>query len=261
MSVAAPTPVSMVETDVFCDCGYNLHAQPVWRDERLELLVCRCPECGRHAAAGRFTGVHSAWLHRLSTTLVVVWVGFLLLTFLFLIGWTGAWPGMHIERFVTYNPVTTVAGAVPTEYVLDFRQIESYEQRDVQHFVGLAVLMAAINGLALGVAAAVFLWHLRRRVYLLALAPVPIALIVYFLWQDSRMTPAVGTWMVQRLLAYTALQSACVLAGIAIGRPVTRFVLQLLLPARLLQHLAFFWYRDRLPLNLAGATQKEGGAT
>jgi len=32
-----------LETDLFCQtCGYNLHGQPVSRDERLGILICRC---------------------------------------------------------------------------------------------------------------------------------------------------------------------------------------------------------------------------
>ncbi|MDB5300946.1 MAG: hypothetical protein JWO87_2609, partial [Phycisphaerales bacterium] len=45
--------ISNIHTDTFCEsCGYNLHTQAVVRDERLGLLICRCPECGRWAAAG-----------------------------------------------------------------------------------------------------------------------------------------------------------------------------------------------------------------
>src|SRR4051812_19229538 len=93
--------VSVVETDAFCDCGYNLHGQVVWRDEGLGILVCRCPECGRHAAAGRFTGIHSAWLHRLSMALVILWVMFLLGVFGFLMTMFTAWPNIHLGAYLS----------------------------------------------------------------------------------------------------------------------------------------------------------------
>ena len=63
-----------IEVDAFCGgCHYNLHGQPVTVDERLGLPVCRCPECGRWAAAGVATGAGSVWVRRLGTVLLFNW--------------------------------------------------------------------------------------------------------------------------------------------------------------------------------------------
>src|SRR3712207_1649827 len=66
---------AQLETDSFCaHCGYNLHGQVVTRDERLDILICRCPECGRHHPAGHQTATTSIWLTRLATALLSLWV-------------------------------------------------------------------------------------------------------------------------------------------------------------------------------------------
>lgn len=71
----ALTPIAVIETDAFCeDCGFNLRTQKVWRDERLAISVCRCPECGRHHAAGMRTTAGSAWARRAALGGLVVWL-------------------------------------------------------------------------------------------------------------------------------------------------------------------------------------------
>src|SRR6478672_8387076 len=51
------TPIGRVEGDMFCSgCQYNLHGLNVTLDERLQLPIVRCPECGKFHAAGIATG-------------------------------------------------------------------------------------------------------------------------------------------------------------------------------------------------------------
>src|SRR4029079_18116386 len=66
---------TQLECDLFCEnCGYNLHGQPVNRDERLGILLCRCPECGRFHPAGHRTTATSVWLSRLAAAFLALWV-------------------------------------------------------------------------------------------------------------------------------------------------------------------------------------------
>lgn len=75
MSETPSPPVGVIETDAFCDgCGFNLHTQKVWRDDRLGLAVCRCPECGRHHAAGTRTTAGNAWLRRAALAGLIAWL-------------------------------------------------------------------------------------------------------------------------------------------------------------------------------------------
>jgi hypothetical protein len=240
-----PAAVAVVETDAFCDCGYNLHGQGVWRDERLGILVCRCPECGKHAAAGKFTGIHSAWLHRLSTLLVVIWAGYMVVLFLFLSGMSAAWPNMHFQYFLSYEPVPN-SGPNPTQYIWTFHQLDTWGLQRAGFEVGFDLSLAAVNGLAIGMATAVFLWHLRWRAYLLVIPPMIVVGLLYWAWGAGMMevTDAVRHWLAVRAAGYGVWEGFWLVVGIWIGRPVARMGLRLLLPERLLQHLAFLWYRD-----------------
>ena len=140
---------SLVETDAFCDCGYNLHGQPVWRDEELQILLCRCPECGRHAAAGRFTGIHAAWLHRLSFALIVSWVGFLLGLFIFLTFMLGVWPGGYTSDAISWNSVPNT-GPNQTQYVYDLTPT-SYRNPGRQLWFNVTIYgFATLTGLITG---------------------------------------------------------------------------------------------------------------
>lgn len=77
------TPIGVIETDTFCsNCGFNLHTQKVWRDERLRLPICRCPECGTVDAAGRNTSTTNVWLRRLALLGLLFWLG-IVLAFIF----------------------------------------------------------------------------------------------------------------------------------------------------------------------------------
>lgn len=71
--------LGLIETDTFCaKCGFNLHTQNVWRDERLGIPICRCPECGAIEAAGRNTATASAWLRRLALLGLMFWIALVL---------------------------------------------------------------------------------------------------------------------------------------------------------------------------------------
>lgn len=243
MHTDAATPLSQVETDSFCDCGYNLHGQPVWRDERLGLLVCRCPECGRHAAAGRFTGIHSTWLHRVSLGLIITWILALLALLLFLTVMSGVFPGSYVTSYVT-NTLVPNTGPGPTIYVYDLRELSEWDKKQAAFLATAMYSFAALTGLAIGAVGSICLWHLRRRVYLLLLLPVAAVAFVFVVWAQYDLTSAARVWLYGRLLSFVAPEGVAVLIGILAGRPVARFVLRLLLPDRLLQHLAFLWYRD-----------------
>jgi hypothetical protein len=65
----------VIRTEALCpSCGYNLFTQPVTRDPRLQILVCRCPECGRHSPAG-FPAEHwDGWMQAKATAWMTLWV-------------------------------------------------------------------------------------------------------------------------------------------------------------------------------------------
>lgn len=67
--------VAVVEIDRYCHhCGYNLRMSPVRRDPRTEILLARCPECGRFASAADSTSAARPWLKLLIGFLFVAWL-------------------------------------------------------------------------------------------------------------------------------------------------------------------------------------------
>src|SRR2546421_11918868 len=96
--------VSHLQSDTFCaGCGYNLNTQAVLRDARLDLLVCRCPECGRYAAAGLGTSASRTWLNRVGILLLMLWILVLLGIFGFGSFALGGLSYGSLMPFVTYQ--------------------------------------------------------------------------------------------------------------------------------------------------------------
>jgi hypothetical protein len=108
-TVAAPTLLSrhvQLETDHFCDCGYNLHGQLVTRDERLKFMIVRCPECGRFHPAGHGVAARSLWLGRFATSMLALWLVGLVVFFLGMGFLLATWPTIFVmenTRMATFT--------------------------------------------------------------------------------------------------------------------------------------------------------------
>jgi hypothetical protein len=111
-------------------------------------------------------------------------------------------------------------------------------------FTAIMYGMCALTGLVAGAIGSTCMWHLRQRVYLLLLLPVAAIGFVFTVWANVEMTLAARMWLYGHLLGFVLVEVVTLAIGIFAGRPAARIVLQLLLPHRLLQHLAFLWYRD-----------------
>ena len=245
----------MLQIDRFCEeCAYNLRTQPVTRDPRTNILICRCPECGTFHPAGAATDAGRVWLGRLGTLLLMLWVVILISLAGGVLGGLGTLQFAHLEAFSRYerqDRVETVDGQAITRRVYErtLRRPSSnpaYEARQrTERRVLLGVLIASslIAGAAGGTMLTVFLWHLGRRTcYLALLVPLVLAGFDYWIWAVE--TTHLRAWGLQRLAFYACLQSAGLAVGILLGRATVRAVLRLLLPASLLQHLAFLWHAD-----------------
>ena len=134
----ALTPIAVIETDAFCeDCGFNLRTQKVWRDERLAISVCRCPECGRHHAAGMRTTAGSAWARRAALGGLVVW---LIVQLAFVVGVFFAFVGFA----ALLNPLAAVLSPVALAVLLGYSYCKRFTA--ACHFVlGLALAIAPIG--------------------------------------------------------------------------------------------------------------------
>ena len=269
------TAVAHVETDRFCDhCGYNLRTQPVRRDPRTQLLMCRCPECGHFLTASTVTTAGQVWLHRLGTFLLFVWV----LTLLGIgFGLCAAQMGMTVvtlEELTTYrrqtiSPITPLptgpALTIPgTSTTIIYAQPASApapaspnpwrrEIRDsIPYYYLFAVLMVTISfglGFLLVLLAAVALHHWRRWGYVIIalVVPVLIGVLVWLIWAED--VPHLRHWATPYVIGHAAAHLLGGLLAVYAGRPFARLVITLSLPPRVRQVLAFLWFADgkRLP--------------
>lgn len=241
-----------MESDFFCfGCGYNLHGQIVSRDERLDFLVCRCPECGRFHPAAMGVSATRPWLARLGVMLAVQWslavIAVTLLGGFFL----GVCMFAHLETY-TRNGSTHVVGSGTTyrEVREPYRGITENEysayyeyqrEQSWKYFIGFSIGLSIF----LGMFAPVVMWHASRQAqYGVLVFPVVVAGTVLLLWHINEYILYILPWTLTRLAAYTVLDIAFMAAGLAIGRPVVRWVLRLIVPPKLRQHVHFLWKCD-----------------
>ncbi len=234
-----------LETDLFCfGCGYNLHGQVVTQDDRLGFLVCRCPECGKFHPAAMGVSASRPWLARLGVMLVVFWV----LMVLAIMGLGGFFTGMctyaHLDTY-------TIGDYTGGQYLLHLRPppnrqtigIDYYEiwETEWRTFVTVDALLS----IAMGVFIAAITWHLPPRLRLLFLLfPLVVQTILMWIWTTNNDVHYVIAAMLPAIGMYTFVSAAGIAIGLRIGRPIVRFLVRLIIPARLRQHVNFLWTCD-----------------
>ena len=238
--------VGTLQTDTFCEgCGYNLHTQAVWKDERLGLLVCRCPECGKFCHAGHGASSARNWLNRLATALLVWWVFFLLVLFGLLTLFQGMLAYGYAAESVSWTNVShgknTIPRYTPRVYTNDQVDEQQRQQMETLTLATIAILLAAFGGCLFSV----FFWHARGPSRLLAFLPPLIGCSVStFIWMSDPMCEFVQSYGMVRIGSFFLLESAAVAVGLSFGRKLARAVLMLIVPPRPRQHLAFLWTTD-----------------
>lgn len=251
--------IGQVQTDTFCEnCGYNLHTQAVLRDTRLGILVCRCPECGRFAPAGRISSASRVWLNRLGIALLLAWMVFLLgsfglgTLFLGMAAYGHASEGTRWEQIPQGVPNAPGQTYMTMRYVVDDRSSippEEAAQRRQQKIVLGCV--AAVLGTIVGGMFSAFLWHCRGWRRLFAFVPPLVACgFAATIWSTDSMTVMIRDWGQRRIGEYFLWECLWVAIGLLVGRPIARGALHILLPPRLRQHLAFLWTTDGKQLAL-----------
>ena len=280
-----------MEADAFCEsCGYNLHGQPVNRDERLGLMVCRCPECGRYHAAGKAATGASVWLSRVAAGLMGFWI----LIILFAVFWIGMGFGaiqvMHVETLSFNHEVADVDGrevewtmpAAPnsasimvykgtTQPAAGWHNERTLVPPNPGVFHGNWSL-GFVLGMALGDAALGFVtgallvtlfWHWKRRRYpLVMLLPFLVAAFALYgtIFDSSNEYASIAGWTASRILMHAAGQAAAIALGVLLGRPLARGLVRMFIPPKPRQHLAFLWQADGRPVPPVRTAVAAGGA-
>jgi hypothetical protein len=246
--------VGHVQADAFCEgCGYNLHTQAVTRDERLGILICRCPECGRFSAAGNLTAARQVWLNRLGLGLLIAWIGFLVVVFGLLTLFHGVMANGNTQEAVTFEPLPQTKPGVWAGYHYVLRtppasDSEAYHRRVEQIII---TVVCALLGAVAGGAVSVCMWHVRdwRRVVAFVPALVGVGLAFSFWINDPTMAD-VREVAYGRMGFVLLVECAGVLIGLLFGRAVARGALSILIPPVPRQHLSFLWTADGKTLRL-----------
>ena len=260
-----------VETDTYCDgCAYNLHGQTVTRDERLGILVCRCPECGKWHAAGRETSAAREWQRRLGVGLLQVWV-LLLIAYLglLLIGIGSCFAGHYTAYTTTYRfdpppPVAdpngdfvgsadgtvyrTYPSAVPPPAGSSFNYGADPGQTETGSPLPMLLMLGGTAGLSLlfGCAVSSALWHIRpsrARWWVLLPALTPMVFFGLILLQGE-VGAFIRGWLCLRAAAYAVWAGGFAFLGLRVGRPVVRGILTIFLPPRPRRIFDFLWTVD-----------------
>jgi len=255
----APSLVGRVETDRFCvGCGYNLHTQGVWRDPATQLLVCRCPECGRFDAVGGTVTAGQLWLHRIGLPLLFVWIIIVIGLPVGLLFGHGALVVETLEELTRYQPAST-APAPTTQMTLPSGQVIAYQANvpwtrqprgDFPYrrlVIATLLVVAGQLGFCLVAWVAVVAHHWRRWGYwiLASLPPLGVGGLVWYIWAHD--FPLLRDWATPYVVGLTLANVVGGALGVYLGRPAMRLVLRLTLPPRIRQTLAFLWIADGKP--------------
>jgi hypothetical protein len=271
-----------LETDHFCEqCGYNLHGQPVSRDPRTQIVICRCPECGRFAAAGKDGTAGSLWLSRFAATVLVAWC----LIAINVLGWggffLGIWPYVYLSSMTStiqatplgqrvewmQNPRPLAAGQPQGGYVIagtdqparevvrlrvpwfDSREwpdeYRKQRQREMMWMTGILIALAAGTALLMGNFIAVAMWHVRRARALWGLVlPILACIIMGMMWMTEEDIRLIRGWSIARISIFCGIELVALIAGLWLGRPLARAFARMFIPPRPRQFLAFLWHAD-----------------
>jgi hypothetical protein len=262
-----------IEADLFCDsCAYNLYSQRVERDERLGILVVRCPECGRFQPAGVASNAQRVWLSRFSSILIALWCLFLLI-FIGLVGLAlgglqvgmvegmtrGDWVSQdsvnmyrqwdaQSQQMVWYSAETQkpIDGPAPTWKRILRPASELWRER---FEIAIALFFMHLPPLIFGGLLVTFLWHVPRRLYGLGLlvpllAAVVVGMIYYVEEAQRGDRPGDMGPLYYVLAGAMAVQMLLMVIGFWAGRPVARFFATLFVPPRPRQAIGFLWTID-----------------
>ena len=262
--------VAFVETDRYCEsCGYNLRTQPVRRDSRTRVLLCRCPECGGFQPGRDGVTAGRGWLQRLGMLGLFAWIVTLLGVGFGLGAAQVGFTFIPLEELTRYRQVvipapaqSQPAGGSTTMTMISGQRITitqsgttTTHRREVRetypYYRAFMALMHASSftlGFLLSLMAVVVFHHWRRWGYLVPALFVSIVtgMLTWYIWSID--CPHLLDWAESIIARQSAAHLAGALTGILLGRPFARLLVTLMLPSKIRQVLAFLWHADgKLP--------------
>jgi hypothetical protein len=256
----SPDAIGLIETDTFCpSCHYNLHGQVVRLDERLNIPVVRCSECGAYSPAGHTVTARQPWLNRLAAAALTWWIVFVVAVISFnimtMIPWhilaretivLNEWEMPPLDELPTTTPINSFDQNVELQRRL--RPLSSVISFDPE-FV-LAAGVALLHGFLLGVFCGCVTWFWRPAASRFVFALIP--LIAGGIWivvdGNQSYTDDVPGVVVSTMLLTTLPLMFAVVAGVVLSLPIGRLAVQLLLPKNVRPLFGFLWTDAGKPL-------------
>ena len=274
---AAQPIIATIEVDRFCGrCGYNLRTQPVRREPRTELLLCRCPECGQFDAARDGATAGRVWLNRLGTAVSLAWIVGLLGIVL---GIGGAQTGISfgvLDETTMYAPLPATTTTLPAGQVANYTSSNSRTGMQTVSTVTkdgvqtVTTMKWACQPRDVDTELRLFIWFMRTLsfglgftlILLIAVAAhhwprwtyyVPVIALAAAACGLARIVaqfemPELGGWawfVISTQTAAFLVGGAC---AVPTARPLARLAATIVLPLRWRQVVAFLWLADgKLP--------------
>ncbi len=250
---AGVAPIASIELDRFCTgCGYNLRTLPVSLDGHLGIPVVRCPECGRFQPANDASTALHPWLNRATTLLVITWMLIIAALFFHLGLAEGALSYLTLDELTMHGGYTTrtvSGGSTTTVYNRGLGALEiKPDDSDDALFAAMVISLSLATALVCGVLAVVVFPHWRRAACaaMVLVMPVVAGVVVAAIWGHE--APHLFAWGLPYMAGHAGVQVFGGLVGIAIGRPLARLVVCILLPPGVRPRLAYLWLVDDKPL-------------
>jgi hypothetical protein len=224
MEKPAEKPLGVIETDLFCrTCGYNLHTQRVWRDARLGVILCRCPECGTHESAEVASNIGTMWSRQFGQFVLALW--------------------LCVVMAGTYWAVSSLSYAQIGYMTLNQATID--RATESERIVAKAICLGfeAIAGFWLATTISLMLLH-RNRAWGYVSAALPILALVWTLVLQETRPPRVtleGWASILNLAQIVSYQMSGFLLGAALGRSMVRKIAAWALPPWALRAVSFLW--------------------
>jgi len=268
--------VAQVEVDRYCEqCGYNLTGQIVRLHKQTQVLMVRCPECGKYHAAADSITAGKRWLRRISTLFLLMWF---LLVF-------GAWfavgfaeCGLTVGTLFEFTQqvweylvvdsneqvVQTTEGGSPywqeTElvhkletkfppdqgYSVDFKSRRVISPNIDEYRI--LVILSGVASFALGYILAMITvvachaWRKRSAVFFVLVFALLGLTLNFTIWHYD--AGEITNWGVGYFGGMFLLFVSGGLAGVLLGRPLARAMVFAFLPPRLRCGVSFLWNVD-----------------
>ena len=230
--------VALVTGDRLCtSCGHNLVGHTVEREERYDLLIVRCTECGTVAAVQEYPGL-GPWANRIRMAMALAWIVIVV----------GAIPSTGLLLAgLAYSPLDDAAARFFDSQIEPDAMMETVSSP--------WFMLSLIGALLAGAMWTLLIWSNRKLgVVLVAVLCGVAALFITTFQQDAivswRHTYQRDTFRTfePMLLTMTAIMTLAFYVGLLVGRPLIRGFIVLMLAPRFRGAFAVLWTVDGRPL-------------